>query len=42
MLKDSEDIAKRDGFKSAAEMVEWFKKSQSALSDEALFDVIRW
>ena len=42
MLKVSEDIAKRDGFKSAAEMCEWFKKSQSALSDEALLDVIRW
>jgi hypothetical protein len=41
-LKVSQDIAKRDGFKSAAEMKEWFKKSQSALSDEALFDVIRW
>ena len=41
-LKVSEDIAKRDGFKSAAEMCHWFKKSKGSPADEELFDVIRW
>jgi hypothetical protein len=41
VLKVSEDIAKRDGFKSATEMCEWFNRSQSLPYDE-LFDVIRW
>jgi hypothetical protein len=43
VLKVSEDIAKRDGFKSATNMIEWFKKSRSLPDDDdELFDVIRW
>lgn len=42
VLKVSEEIAKRDGFKSAAEMCHWFKKSKGSPADEELFDLIRW
>jgi hypothetical protein len=41
-LKFSEDMAKRDGFKSSGEMREWFNKTYRSLDDEELFDVIRW
>jgi hypothetical protein len=41
-LKDSEDIAERDGFKSSAEMREWFSKTRRLAGDGELFDVIRW
>lgn len=42
MLKVSEDVAKRDGFKSATEMGEWFNRTYCIPDDEELFDVIRW
>ena len=42
MLKVSEDIAERDGFRSSAEMREWFHKTHPLAGDEELFDVIRW
>jgi hypothetical protein len=41
-LKVIEDIAKRDGFESSAEMREWFGKTHGLAGDEELFDVIRW
>ena len=42
MLKVSEEIAKRDGFKSSTEMREWFNKTHHLPDDKDLFDVIRW
>jgi hypothetical protein len=42
VLKVSEDIAKRDGFKSATEMCEWFSRTQDLPDDKELFDFIRW
>ena len=36
ILKDSEEIAKRDGFNSSAEMREWFNKALHSLDDEEL------
>jgi len=41
-LKVSEDVARRDGFGSSAEMRNWFSKTHGKPDDEELFDVIRW
>ena len=41
MLRDSETVAKRDGFENASEMREWFMKKHSPNLD-TLFQVIRW
>jgi hypothetical protein len=40
-LKDDENVARRDGFKSTAEMQAWFNR-EGALDPEHLLDVIRW
>lgn len=42
ILKVSEEVVKRDGFKSSIEMREWFNKTHHYPDDEELFDVIRW
>jgi hypothetical protein len=42
VLKLSDDIAKRDGFKSSEEMREWFSETHHLPDDKELFDVIRW
>jgi len=41
-LKVSEEVAKRDGFKSPAEMLEWINETHHLPDDEELFDIIRW
>jgi hypothetical protein len=41
-IKQSEEIAKLDGFKSALEMREWFNKTYHLPDDKEMFDVIRW
>ena len=41
-LNVSEELAKRDGFKSSTEMREWFSKTKHLPDDEELMDVIRW
>jgi len=41
MLRDSWDVATRDGFKNPSEMQEWFMKKHNPDAD-TLFQVIRW
>lgn len=42
ILKVSEEIAERDGFKSSTEMRKWFNKTHHIPDDKEPFDVIRW
>jgi hypothetical protein len=39
--EETQDLARRDGFANAFEMVEWFKKTHGDLQ-EKVFQVIRW
>lgn len=41
-IRDNEDIARRDGFKSAAEMRNWVNEKNKDLSENQLLDIIRW
>ena len=41
-IKNDQNIAKKDGFKNAADMQNWFKKNYKNLEEKQLLDIIRW
>ncbi len=41
-IKNDEDIAKRDGFKNAADMQRWFNEKHKGIEETKLLDIIRW
>lgn len=42
LIRKDADLAKRDGFKNAKEMRDWFENLYPRIGDNDLFRVIRW